>query len=474
MKTDKSRNVNKRRYWITTAVTTTVVIAIAVFAVLLCYKINWSLDMTVERLFTLSQQTEAYLEELDEEVRVVGVYPTGKEEQMVKSLLDKYAAASDKVRVEYIDIERDPAKLAAYQLNVAAVTNGSIIVKSGARSKILGSALLFEETGDGSVFNGEREVTGAIRYVTSEELPVVYFVQGNGETDPSSAMTKAVASLEQDAFEVRTLRLTEVSEIPEDASLLVFVSPKSDISAEGLEMLEAYTRKGGSIFLMIDAIMNSNEVIYDNLSELTGGFGIGIINNYVVEEDTSHYLSQYKLYLIPRFGQHEITTQIADQGNMVILPVVRGLGTVDYDEAEVTNAVLLQSSDKSWIRADMTITDTNQTQNDYSGPAPLAMASVKSNVKWGEDAARLVVIGNSAFALDGNIEVQANRNLFLNSVLWLTGSRETDVISSKSINSGAVIIRGSELTTLAILCVFVLPGLAFIAAFVVRMVRRNQ
>jgi ABC-2 type transport system permease protein len=57
----------------------------------------------------------------------------------------------------------------------------------------------------------EREITGAIRYVTSDEMPIVYFVQGNGETDPSSTMTKAVASLEQDAFEVRTLRLTEVS-----------------------------------------------------------------------------------------------------------------------------------------------------------------------------------------------------------------------------------------------------------------------
>lgn len=474
MKEENYPNRNKRRFMITAAVSTAIVTAIAVFVVLLCYKINWSFDMTTERLFTLSQQTEQVLDELNQQVRIAGVYPTGKEEQMIKSLLNEYTGASKNVSVEFIDIEQEPAKLADYHINVATVTNGSIIVQSGDRSKIIDKSLLFEDTGDGNVFNGEREITGAIRYVTSKEMPVVYFVQGNGETDPFTAMTKAVASLEQDAFEVRTLRLPEISAIPDDAALLIFASPKSDISEDELNMLEAYSRRGGSLYLLIDAVMNSNDVTYANLNKLTNSFGIGIVNNYVVEEDTTCYLSQYKLYLIPRFGRHEITTQIAEQGKMVILPVVRGLGAIDYNKNEITNTVLLQSSDKSWIRADMTITSPERTENDFLGPAPLAYASVKSNVKWGEDSARMVVIGNSAFACDGNIEVQANRELFLNSTLWLSGSREADVISSKSINSGAVIIRGSEFTNLAILCIAVLPGLAFIAAFVVRMIRRNQ
>lgn len=474
MKKDKSLNINKRRFRINTAISTVFVIAIAVFAVLLCYKINWSFDMTIERLFTLSQQTERVLENLGQEVRIAGVYPTGKEEQMVKSLLDEYAGASEKIVVEYIDIEKEPAKLAAYQLDTAVVTNGSIIVKSGERARIITQALLYENTGERRVFNGEREITGAIRYVTSEDKPVIYFIQGHGETNPQKSMIKAVASLEQDAFEVRLLRLTEVGGVPDDAAILVFASPKTDISSDDLEKIEAYTRRGGSIFLMIDAVMNSNEVVYDNWSKMTNDFGIGIINNYVVEEDASYYLPQYKLYLIPRFGRHEITTQIAEQGKMVILPVVRGLGAVDYDKNEISNTILLQSSSKSWIRADMTITEPEQTENDYMGPAPLAFASVKSNVKWGQNAARMVVIGNSAFSYDGNIEVQANRDFFLNCVLWLSGSREADVISSKSINSGTIIIRGSEFTTLAVLCIAVMPALAFIAAFVVWIIRRNQ
>lgn len=474
MKKDKSCNRNKRKFRITTAISAAVVIAIAVFTVLLCYKINWSYDMTVERLFTLSGQSVKVLDSLDEDVRIAGVYPAGKEEKMIVSLLNEYVKATDKISVEYIDVEQEPAKLAAYNLDVVAVTNGSIIVQSGSRSKIIDKTLLFEDnTGEGSVFNGEREITGAIRYVTSQQMPVIYFVQGNGEADPSVTLTKAVASLEQDAFEVRSLRLTEGEAIPDDAALLVFVSPKADISDDELSKIQDYTRKGGSVFVMIDP-MNTNAVIFNNINKLMNEFGIGIVNNYVVEEDSIHYLSNRKLYLIPLFGSHEITKQIAEQDQMVILPIAAALSTTDYDKTEITNTALLQSSDKSWIRVDMTITDANQAANDYLGPAPLAYASVKSNVKWGNNAARMVVIGNSSFIYDGNFEVQANRNFFLNCTSWLSGDRETDIISSKVINSGTIIIRGSEFTGLAVVCIAVLPGLAFIAAFAVWMLRRNQ
>ena len=471
---DRQINTRKRRFHMTAALSTAAVLAIAVFAVLLCYKLKWSFDMTTERLFTLSDSTVSVLEDLEEPIRIAGVYASGQEEQMVVSLLDEYRKHSDQISVEYIDAEQEPAKLAAYNLDVAAVSNGSIIVKSNSRYKILSNADLFEDTQEDSIFSGEREITGAIRYVTSNTMPVAYFIEGNGETSASQSMTKAVSGLEQNAFEVKTLRLTEGDEIPSDAALLIFVSPKQDITDEELAKLQTYIRGGGRIFLMIDSVLNSNETDYSNLSLLTAEFGIGITNNYVVEEDSQYYLSQYNMYLIPQMGSHEITDPIIDAGTLVILPVVRALGTIDYDKSEITNTVLLQSSDKSWIRADMTITDASFTSNDYVGPAPLAYASVKSNVKWGTDAARMVVIGNSSFALDGSIEVQANRDFFLNCALWLSGDEATEAIAAKTINSGSLIIRGNEFTGLALLCVAVLPGLAFLAGFVVWVRRRNR
>jgi len=474
MMNDKTIHTRKRNFQIVAALSTMAVLVIAVFAVLLCYKVKWSYDMTTERLYTLSNQSISALERLDESVQIAGIYPSGQEEQMVVSLLDQYQKNSDRISVEYIDAEQEPARLATYNLNIASVSNGSIIVKCADKYKILSNADLFESTEEGTIFNGEREITGAIRYVTTETMSVIYFVEGNGETSASQSMTKAVAALEQAAFEVRTLRLTEGNEIPADAATLIFVSPKQDITDEELAKLQAYLKEGGRIFLMIDAVLNSNETDYSNISLLTNEFGIGITNNYVVEEDSQYYLSQYNLYLIPQMGSHEITDPIVQAGTLVILPIVRGLGLVDSDKSEITNTILLQSSEKSWIRADMTIADENFTAADYVGPAPLAYASVRSNVKWGTEAARMVSIGNSSFALDGSIEVQANRDFFLNCVLWLSGDTGIESIASKTINSGSLIIRGSEFTGLAVLCLAVLPGLVFLSAFIVWARRRNR
>lgn len=125
---DKKANTlkgKKRRFYLVSAVSCVLVIAIVAFAVLISYQIPWRYDMTAQRIFTLSQQTLDVLDGLEETVQIAAVYPEGQEEQMVVSLLDEYEKASDNILVEYVDAEREPTKLAKYELDVSAVTNGT-------------------------------------------------------------------------------------------------------------------------------------------------------------------------------------------------------------------------------------------------------------------------------------------------------------------------------------------------------------
>lgn len=464
----------KFRFALITLLSLLLVTAIVTFAVLLAYRLPWRYDMTAQRIFTLTEQSSEILDGLTETVQIAAVYPTGQEEMMVQSLLEEYRKASDNIVVEYVDAEREPTRLAKYQLDVAAVANGTLIVKSGGRSKLIQSSALFQETAGGNVFSGEREITGAIRYVTATELPVVYFTQGHEETAPAQAMTQAVSALQLDAYEVRTTTLLQEGRVPEDCSILIMPSPKSDVTDDELAMLQDYLKNGGKLLFLVDSVMNTNSIVLTNLNTLLNNYGIDINNNFVVEEDSNSYLSTNQMYLIPGFGPHEITQKIAESKQMVILPVVRGLGSVPYDEQTVRLDILLLSSNKSWARTDMTIPAAGRTEADIGGPIPLAYAAVGSNVKWGNDPCRIVVIGNSSFAYDGNLEAQANRNLFLNSVSWLQGDRNSDIIASKQINADRLIVRGNEFVKLAIICVAVLPLLAFGAAIAVWGIRRNR
>ncbi len=464
----------KKGYYIITIITIALVIAIVSVGVMIANTLPLSYDMTTQKIFTLSGQTLTTLEKLEQPVTVAGVYSSGKEEKMVQSLLKEYEKASDKITVEYIDLERDPSKLANYNLNVSAVINGSVIVKSGNNVKIILGNNLFEDTGQGIVFNGEREITGAIKYVTASEMPVVYFVSGHEEANPTNVMQKAMSALQLETYETKEISLTQSGEVPPDADILIFSSPKTDITKDELNMLNEYAKNGGKIFITLDSVMNTNSIQLPNLDAFTREFGISIPNNYVVEENQSNYLSNQKLYLIPQYAPHEITKSIAEAKKLVILPVARGFAEIEFDKNTIKASPLLASSDVSWMRSDMTIPTMEKVEADIMGPIPVGYASTKSNVKWGNDEARLVIIGNGSFAYDGNIEVQANRELFMNSINWLMGNRDSDIIASKAINSQNLIIRGDDFTRLAVICLVIMPAIVFIAAILIGWLRRNK
>ena len=473
-KTSQTAKKRKRNFYITTAITTVLVIVIIAISVLLAYELPIQYDMTTQKLFTLSGQSETILDELDQTVQIAAVYPEGKEEMMVVSLLGEYTQYSSDIQVEYIDIEKNPTALEKYSLAGSVVTSGSVIVKAGDRVKVIDSTSLFGITTDGNMFNGEREISGAIRYITTEELPVVYFVEGHGEASPTAEMAGAASSLQLSAYDVKSLSLVQSGGVPEDADVIIFASPKTDITLEEKEMLEEYLKIGGKMMVMVDPVTNTNTIQLTNLNDLLNVLGIDITNNLVVEENAQNHLSDMRTYLIPTYGMHEITQAIGEDKKLVILPEVRALGTMEYDKEIVHLSPLLYSTDKSWVRPDMSIPGAEKTEFDLPGPAILGYAAIQSNVKWGNPSAQVVVLGNSSFAQGENITAYANEELFLNSVDWLQGERDDEIIAGKSINANRLLIRGDDFTKLLVICIGVVPFIAFAGAGTVWFTRRNQ
>lgn len=474
MNTSQRIQKTKRQFMITAAVTAVLVTAIVTFLVLLAYRTSWRYDMTGQKIFTLTEDTEVVLDNLSGEIRIAAVYPSGKENTIVMSLLDEYDKISDKISVEYIDAEKSPSKLASYHLgDVQAVYNGTLIVEGPERTRMIDSNDLFASGETGNLFFGEREITGAIRYVSSSDLPKVYFTQGHGELSTTNELTEAISFLQLGAYEVNTAVLLQTG-IPEDAGILIMASPQKDIDESEKAMLSEFLGKGGSLLLMVDPVMNSNNVKLSNLNSIVNEYGIDISNNYVVEEDSAYYLSVSDMYLIPRYGAHEITQPIGNAQKLVILPVARGLGGVEYDEENGKRDILLLTSDLSWARADVTIEEENKTDRDIAGPIPLAFAATKGNGAQGQYSSRIVVIGDSTFATDGNISVQANSDLLVNSVNWLQGDREAEIISGKVINSDTMIVRGNDFIKLSVICCVVLPLIAFGSALALWYMRKNR
>lgn len=461
----------RRKFLAASAVWIVVVALVVIFGVQLAYRVPWTYDMTGQQLFVLSDETKAVTDDLAGTVKIGAVYSESNRDAMVEALLKEYEKISPKIQVEFLDVDKNPGILAGYEMgDVKAVANGTIIVNGNGRYKVIAPTDLFTSNEGGNQFYGESEITGAIRYVTAETLPKVYFLQGHDELKTAADVTEAVSMLERDAYEVANLSLLEKGSVPEDAALVVVASPTADLSADEAAALGDYLGKGGKMLLMVDPTLNTNTEKLKNLGAIARTYGIDISNNFVFEEDPSYYLATSNMYLIPRYGGHAITEQMINGQKYVVLPLARGLAETEHDDT-VKVTPLLQSSQSSWMRSDVTIASNEMTEEDTAGPVSLAYAVEKSG---DGTASRMVVIGDSNFMTDGNLAMQGNGDLFINSVDWLQGGRESSLIAGKVINSNSMVVRGADFIKLTFICCVVMPLVMFIGAIFVWRMKKNK
>ena len=420
----------KRRFLLTATITLVLVVAIVVFATLIAYRIPWAFDMTAGKIFTLSDQSRQVLAGLSDPVEIFAIYPRDGADPVVTSLLSEYAKASPMVDVKYIDAEREPSKLAAENLGVSAVTNGTIIVRSADKIKSVFAADMFQSTPEGNVFWGERELTGALRYVTAASMPKVYFLEGHDEASTSSELSKAKDALELAVYDVQPLSLMKAGRVPEDAAMVIVPSPRSDLSESEYKALEDYLANGGKAMFLVGP-MNTTEMVLGNFNKLLNQFGIDIANNLVVEEDQYSHLSNNKLYLIPGYAYHTITRALAEAKRYMMLPIAQGLMIKDVDPEKITQEPLLASSPKSWMRTDPTIKSETQTGQDVAGPIPLGYAVTRQGKDAATGDSRIVAVGNATFIYNEDLDTGANRDFFLSGVRWLLGGRGEETISPR-------------------------------------------
>jgi ABC-2 type transport system permease protein len=428
--------------------------------------------MTKDKVFTLSEQSLDVLSRLESPVRIAAVYPSGHEDPMIKSLLLEYSRAGrGRIAVEYVDAERDPGALSSYKLDVKAVLNGSLIFASGGRTKIVNGSSMYQTTPSGLAFSGEHQVTGAINFVTAKKVPKLLFVEGHDELSIVKDLPTLRERLEVEAYEVDRINLLREAQIPKDASELVICSPKRDLTPDETASIEGFLENGGRAIFLLDVLPTNTTLT--NLNAMLSRFGVGFVNNFTVEDNPRYYYSNNKLNVIPAMGLHEITRSLLERKMYVILPIAMALRQTRESDSILDVETLLQTTESSWIRTNVRINSTSMTKEDDRGPADVAFAVVRNNAAYGAADTRIVVIGNSGFLTEKYVNSQGNLDFFINSVNWVLGSRAVNTIRPKEVNADTLDITGRDFLRLGILSVLVLPALAFMAAFVVWLSRRN-
>ncbi len=237
----------KFKYGATSVAFTCACIALViVFNVLfsaLANKFLWSIDMTEEQLFSLSDTSKDLLKDMDKDISITFCMPldileTSERTNLVYQCAKEYERNFENVKIECVDIITNPTLVEKYaNTTSSAITQESIIVTTGDDFRTFTLSSMFatdSNTGEEIAFSGEVRFTTAMLQLSAEK-PIAYFTVGHGETTGSEDSRCSLWSLFDEAgYDVRTIDLTK-EEFDAEAQVLIINAPKYDFLGIGNE-----------------------------------------------------------------------------------------------------------------------------------------------------------------------------------------------------------------------------------------------
>jgi ABC-type uncharacterized transport system involved in gliding motility auxiliary subunit len=428
--------------------TNTTVLVAAVLAILVIvnfvgYRHHKRFDLTSEKLYTLSDQTDKIVRALTQDVTIVRFAKLP--DAQFDDLMTEYKNLSPHIKYQTVDPQEKPDVARDY----GATHMGDIIVASGARKQTL----------EGTT---EEAITTAILKVTRKQSKMVCFVTGHGEKsitdDGAQGYSQADQGLKKEAYDTKTINLASSTEVPSDCDVLVIPGPTEAFFPQETAMVSRYLDGGGKALIEVDPI-TENKQAESNLEGIFQKWNINVGNNVVIDSSGMGRLlgAGPAIPLVINYGDSPITKGL--ERTMTFFPLARSVSIADKSKLEPQAVELLMTSSQSFTTPKLEHEVRYDPKTDTMGPLSLGVAASRS-----EDgkSARLVVIGNSAFASNEAIGQASNGDLFLNTIDWLAQDENLISIRPKSPTNRRIVLTEGQSIGLEWFELFLLPGFVII------------
>ena len=157
------------------------------------------------------------------------------------------------------------------------------------------------------------------------------------------------------------------------------------------------------------------------------------------------------------------------------------LNTEEQEELNVEYEELIYTSNKAFIRKDLTLNTSSRTSSD-SQERKFVVGAIANKTIDEKNTSKLIIFGNELFVSDMQVnlngydyyiaELYNNSDVVLNSIAYLT-DREEDVVSRK--RTGTVIYAPTEQQdTIVRIIIFAVPIVIILAGIIVWQKRRRK
>ena len=376
------------------------------------------IDISSQKLYSIGDETKKMLKDLEKDVTIYQIAQSGSEDENISSLLKKYEDESKHIKVEQKDPVVNPKFVSQYTSD--DLSANSLIVVCGDRNKVIDYNNIYETSIDYQTyssqttgFDGEGQITSAIGYVTSENLPVLYTVEGHGEKDMDSSIKE---DIEKANMDIKSLNLLTEGSVPDDADCLFIDSPSTDFSSDEKDAIIEYLENGGKAIIFSDYTTED----MPNFDAILENYGVQRTEGVVFEGDNQHYAMQMPYYLVPTINSTDASSETASAGYYVLAPYAQGIKQLDDVRDTVKIESILTTSDQAYSKTDLNSNTIEKEDGDVEGPFDLGVSITES---LDDDKETQIVYYSTSNLMDSQTNQMVsggNEKLIMESLKWMT------------------------------------------------------
>jgi len=278
----------------------------------------------------------------------------------VGELTAKIAEKNTNIKVEYIDLDKNPTFANTYKAdNIIA---GDVIIKTDKRYRVLAYTDLFDvqQNADGTGYNTFSMVDSALasglNAAIADTVSVVAFDTGHSEKIDTTTYKKLLAN---NAFDAKDVNLLTES-IPDKTQMLVLGCPSTDYTEAEIKKLDAYmssTTLAADRALMVT--FNPDQNAMPNLATFLKEWGIEVPQAVIAESDQTKLFSSDASYILSNVQTTlSLTGKTVDYGYF-ITPVSNPINQLFDSKGSKTTYSLSKSNETSYLVSSTTkSTDT--------------------------------------------------------------------------------------------------------------------
>ncbi len=439
------------------------ILVIGIFGVInyLSFENPFKLDLTKNKIHTLSDQTVKIIKELKQPVKAV-FFSKPQEKESIKQLLNNYILLNPKFEVEYVD----PSKELTRAQSIGLKRDKTLQLLVGTREQKIEDP-------------NEEKITNALIKLLKEKPPTLCAVTGHGEksftgTD-AEGYDSAKKGLVNQNYEFKEINLIQQSKIPDFCDVVAVIGSTKSFFEQEVKQLRDYLSGGGRAIIAVDLNLKGGE-FSPELTPVLESWYIKPVAALIVDPLSKLFNADFAVPVTQTYStENPITKDFKIQS---FFPMTRPLEIMPNPPSDLSVHWLAQTFPSSWGVTDLKEIASGKIQKkegrDKIGQLNVAVAAEgKQKDSKASKKTRLVVFGTSKFASNQFARFGGNLDFFLNSVSWLMEDENLISIRAKEEGQGKIEITEVEVGLIFWLAVVFMPLFTSIGGIVLWNIRRK-